>query len=192
MSGNNMQKSFWTLLTIFSLFLGSVKPAFALSLPSFPSCANPQGTTKVSYSEGTHGIVGSGLTYTGKDTVYTLTDDTLTQCFCGKDGEGIQTNWWKASSLTQDEINILKTSGWVYIPAGNLWGLAEAPYVAQNISYSCLPGSTLGTSDSQDNGIGGGEVLGLAATGNSILVYLSFLASVILLYLGIRRIRTNS
>ncbi len=169
-----------------------MRPALAISIPSFPACANPQGTTRVSYSEGIHGIVGSTSQYSGKDTVYTLSDDTLTQCFCAADGSGIQTNWWKASALTENEINILKSDGWIYVPAGNLWGLADAPYVAKNTSYSCLPGAVGGASDTVYDGIGGGEILGLAATGDSILVYSSFLIGAIFLLVGLRRLRHNS
>jgi hypothetical protein len=199
------------LLTIFSLaiFLFSfAAPAFAISTPTFPSCANPQGDVKVTYSDGTHGIVGSTATYTGRDSVYTLSDDTVTQCFCGADGSGIQTNWWKATSLTDDEINILKSEGWVYVPAGNLWGLSDAPYVAKNITYSCLSGgsnnnnnggngggstsSSSTSSESLDTGIGGGDVLGLAATGDSVLVYGSFLLGIVLLIIGLRRIKKQN
>lgn len=192
-----MKKKIIVLSSLFYLLVSTATPAFAVTKPSFPACANPQGTTKVSYADGTHGIVGSTATYTGKDAVYTLSDDTVTQCFCSADGVGIQTNWWKASSLTEEEINILKSEGWFYIPAGNLWGLDQAPYVAQNISYSCLPGSSSSSSSSsnnsssQDNGTGGGDpegsVLGLAATGNIATVYAAFILATTFLFLGLRK-----
>lgn len=188
-----MKKTLIFLTTICYL-LSSTASVFALTIPSFPSCANPQGQIKVTYSDGTHGIVGSGATYTGKDTVYTLSDDTVTQCFCAADGQGIQTNWWKASSLSESDINILKSQGWHYVPTGSLWGLAADPYVAQNLSYRCLGG---GSSTSQDNGVGGGdvlgdstgEVLGLAATGDSILVYASMILGLGLTIIGIKRFK---
>ena len=180
---------FYILVSLFSF----AKPVSAVSTPSFPSCANPQGDVKVTYSDGTHGIVGSTATYTGRDSVYTLSDDTVTQCFCGADGNGIQTNWWKATSLTDNEINILKSEGWVYVPAGNLWGLSASPYVAKNINYSCLPGGSSNSSSSNGEvlgtGTGGGDVLGLAATGDSILIYASFAIGVVLLIIGVRRIK---
>lgn len=201
-----MKNSIWSIL-IASLMLSlTARPIYAVSTPTFPSCANPQGEIKVSYSDGTHGIVGSSDTFTGRDAVYTLSDDTVTQCFCSVDGKGIQTDWWKASSLTEDEVAILKSQGWIYVPAGNLWGLADAPYVAKNTSYSCLPTSSStptpnndgnhssdpGSSSSQDNGTGGGgEVLGLAATGDSIYVYGSFALGALLLILGIARVTKN-
>lgn len=192
-----MKNTIALLASIFYLLV-STTSVFAVSTPSFPACANPQGSLKVSYSEGVHGIVGSGATYTGKDTVYTLSDSTTTQCFCGADGNGIQTNWWKASSLTESEINILKADGWHYVPTGSLWGLAVDPYLAKNISYSCnssssSSGSVQGSSTAQDldTGTGGGEVLGLAATGDSALVYGSFLLGTLLLIVGLRRLKLS-
>ena len=192
-----MKNTIALLASIFYLLV-STTSVFAVSTPSFPACANPQGSLKVSYSEGVHGIVGSGATYTGKDTVYTLSDSTTTQCFCGADGNGIQTNWWKASSLTEAEINILKADGWHYVPTGSLWGLAVDPYLAKNISYSCnssssSSGSIQGSSTTQDldTGTGGGEVLGLAATGDSALVYGSFLLGTLLLIVGLRRLKLS-
>ena len=192
-----MKNTIALLASIFYLLV-STTSVFAVSTPSFPACANPQGSLKVSYSEGVHGIVGSGATYTGKDTVYTLSDSTTTQCFCGADGNGIQTNWWKASSLTEAEINILKADGWHYVPTGSLWGLAVDPYLAKNISYSCnssssSSGSVQGSSTTQDldTGTGGGEVLGLAATGDSALVYGSFLLGTLLLIVGLRRLKLS-
>ena len=186
------------LLTSTFYLLVSTTSVLAVSTPSFPACANPQGSLKVSYSEGVHGIVGSGATYTGKDTVYTLSDSTTTQCFCGADGNGIQTNWWKASSLTESEINILKADGWHYVPTGSLWGLAVDPYLAKNISYSCnsssnSSGSVQDSSTAQDldTGTGGGDVLGLAATGDSALVYGSFLLGALLLIVGLRRLKLS-
>lgn len=189
---------FYSVLILFSF----VSRAFAVTTPSFPSCANPQGSLKVSYSEGTHGIVGSMDTYTGKDAVYTLTEETTTQCFCSKDGAGIQTNWWVASSLTEDEISILKNQDWIYVPNGNLWGLRNDPYLAKNINYSCLPGENDNNNknnsqnSSSDDGIGGGDVLGesgdilgLAATGNSFQVYLAFILGIGLTTLGIYRFK---
>ncbi len=199
-----MKKSIWNkiFITIFYFFVAS--PVYAISTPTFPSCVSPQGSIKVSYSSGTHGIVGSGETYTGTDAVYTLTQDTLTQCFCSSTGEGIQTNWWKASSLSESEVNVLKSLGWIYVPAGQLWGLEVAPYVALNSKYSCLPGSSSNTSSGDSNrgdgnGTGGGEVLGvetgdvlgLAATGDIYLVYTSFALGIGLIYLGIKRLRNH-
>lgn len=183
------------VLVSFALIYGTVKPVFALTSPSFPACSNPQGSVKVSYSSGTHGIVGDSKDYTGSDTVYKLNDDTLTQCFCSNDGSGVQTNWWKVTSLTESEIQALKNLGWFFVPNGSLWGLDDAPYMAQNSSYACKgasagSGGSNSSSDSGQGGVGGGsvlgavDVLGLASTGNISLLYSLFGTGIISLLLG--------
>lgn len=165
-------------------FISLARDAYAAA-PTFPSCLNPQGNIKVSYSNGTHGIVGSTATYTGKDTVYTLSDTTLTQCFCSEKGDGIQTNWWFAGALTDQEIAVYKNAGWYYVPNGALWGLTEGPYLAKNSSYSCNS-SVQGSS--AERGVGGsssGSVLGassiadLASTGTLIPIAISFIAGLL-------------
>ena len=164
-----------------------------VTVPTFPQCTAPQGVVKVSYPSGTHGIAGSTQTYTGSDTVYTLSEDAITQCFCPPEGSGIQSNWWKVSSLTLDEIENLTNQGWIYIPNGAEWGLTEDPYLVKNSSFVCKDGGDDDNDDDDDDddndddgdddddddgqrigGIGGpfgGQVLGastlgLAATGN--------------------------
>lgn len=171
-----MQNRIWIviLLTMFGLFLGS-KTASALEIPNFPSCLNPGGTIKVSYNEGTHGIVGDTSQYNGSDTVYQLDSGNLTQCLCTANGQGIQTNWWKDSSLFAEEKQTLINSGWIYIPNGALWGLEETAYFAKNSNYSCGP----------SGGIGGGEVLGLASTGGSSLPFVSAIVGLAALAFGV-------
>jgi len=157
-----------------------------ISTPTFPSCNKPQGVIKVSYSEGVHGIPGDSKTYTGADTVYSLTNDTLTQCFCSDDEKGIQTNWWKVSSLSSEEIDYLKNLGWVYIPNGANWGLSEAPYMAKNTTFSCKEDRHKDESDDNDDNnddelqgmqLGAGiyeplgDILGLASTGDAPIVW---------------------
>ena len=106
---------------LYILFLSlSSSSVFAVTTPSFPSCGNPQGVIKVQYSSGTHGIVGSSAEHKGSDTVYAVSNDTLTQCFCSEDNNRIQTNWWKIGSLTDSEIQTLRNLGWVYINGGCL------------------------------------------------------------------------
>ncbi|OGG14692.1 hypothetical protein A2875_05030 [Candidatus Gottesmanbacteria bacterium RIFCSPHIGHO2_01_FULL_46_14] len=150
------------------LLVGTITPkAYAQTVPSFPSCSNPQGSVKVSYSEGTHGIVGNGGTFMGSDTVYTLSEGTTTQCFCADNGDGTQTNWWHAASLTEAEIQVLKNQGWISVPNGALWGLTEGEWLAFNNSYSCQGrGQILAASTGT-----GGDVLGLATTGNILTIY---------------------
>lgn len=171
--------------TLVLIALSFTPKAYSQTVPSFPLCASPQGSLKVEYSQGTHGIVGSGTTYTGKDAVYTLSNETSLQCFCDEKGSGIQTNWWKIPELSDSQIQTFKNQGWIYVPNGTLWGLDEAPYLAQNSAYSCKStrgGETSSSQSTSSGGTGGGEILaaaatttqnilGLAATGNLRLIY---------------------
>lgn len=152
---------------------------YAVTAPTFPSCINPQGTLKVQYSDGTHGVPGDTNTYTGADSVYKLTDNTLIQCLCPKNGNGIQTNWWKVSTLSQADIDSLKNDGWIFVPNGSVWGLDNAPYVAKNLKYTCI-GGIGGVSDAKKVG----DVLGLASTGNIASVYFYLISGITLLVLG--------
>lgn len=116
-----------------------------ITIPSFPSCPNPGGTLKASYSTGTHGIPGLGE-FAGSDSVYTQSETTLVQCFCAPNGAGTQTNWWKVSSLSHDQVAELRAAGWIFIPTGLDWGLEDQPYLAKNISFNCNSGSSNGGS----------------------------------------------
>lgn len=211
-----MKRLLATLLLTFAI---STRPVFAvqsLEIPSFPSCLNPAGSVIVNYDTGTHGIAGSSTTYTGKDTVYNVGEGQITQCFCSTDGNGIQTDWWNASSLSEEQVDILKTQGWIYIPNGNLWGLSSNPFVTKNTPYRCLPtgggdpnGGGDGLSDGKSDGrsscpectappTGGqvlgtstGDVLGLAATGDSWMLYSVFGAAILLLIAGANKLRRS-
>lgn len=175
------------LAFLFSLLLlSSATPVFALSTPSFPICTNPQGTLKAFYNTGTHGIAGSSATYTGSDTVYTVSDTTLTQCFCSTTGQGIQSNWWKASSLSDSDLAVLRSQGWIFIPDGSAWGLDSAPYMVQNTEYACVGGTGGGVVTSS------GEVLGLATTGDALFVYAIFSLGIVFLTVGILTKRLTS
>lgn len=133
---------------IYGLFWAT--PASAISTPTFPSCLSGQiGSVVAHYDSGTHGIVGDTNVYTGRDTVYSVTDTTLVQCFCSPTGSGIQTNWWKVGSLDQEQIQALVADGWIYVPSGLAWGLSDSAYFAKNLNYSCSGGSSSG-------GTGGG------------------------------------
>lgn len=187
-----------------------VSPVYAVTTPTFPVCANPQGEIKVSYPDGVHGVPGDTTTYTGKDTVYVLSDATLTQCLCTVNGSGIQTNWWKVSSLTRNEKNILINQGWILIPDGSAWGLDAAPYLAQNSSFACGATSTSSTnpggsggdglSDGRSDGLSScpqctqapsvlgastQAVLGLASTGNIVFILTVISLGIVLLSGGI-------
>ncbi len=171
---------FKTALKIFSLSLLNyfifVQAAVALSQPpQFPSCLNPQGTLKVSYTSGTHGVPGKTEAFSGSDSVYTLEQNSLIQCLCPTGAkDGIQTNWWKIPSLTSADIENFKTQGWIFIPDGLAWGLDPVAYLAKNINYTCRTSA----------GVGGGEVLGLAATGNILTIYTLILAGSLSLTIG--------
>ena len=174
-----------SIVIFLSAFAGK---AYAVTTPSFPLCANPEGQVKSTYDTGTHGVPGDSNAYLGKDTVYTLSENTLTQCLCPANGNGVQTNWWKAGSLTTDEINVLISEGWVLIPDGSSWGLDSAPYLAKNSSYSCTStntGSSGGVSDSESIlATSTQAILSLASTGNKIFIYGVFLSGFALLGLG--------
>lgn len=133
-----MLKRLAIILAQIVLVFALVSAVNAEVVPVFPSCSNPQGTLKVSYASGTHYIVG-GSGVSGSDAVYYTTDNALIQCFCADNGNGIQTNWWKISSLSQDQIDQLVKLGWYYIPSGANWGLEDSPYMAINGNYSCKP-----------------------------------------------------
>lgn len=165
------------LVAIF-FFTLSVGKVVAISAPSFPSCENPSGTLRVSYENGIHGIAGQSAEYRGSDKVYTLSESQVLQCFCPADANGIQTDWWKADQLSQDDIDALLSSGWVYIPNGALWGLDPDPYLARNSSFSC--GGVGGWSNSSNTSSVLGsvtstvqsvypQILGFAQTGQRIL-----------------------
>jgi len=196
-----MKNLFIKLLLIVILLSVSVKPALAVEMPSFPVCSNPQGTVKVAYESGIHGVPGDSNTYSGKDVVYSINPDLSTQCLCTVNGGGIQTNWWKVSSLDPEQKQILINQGWILIPDGSAWGLEKGEYLAKNISYSC--GST-----TTNTGTGGGDglgcathscntttqsvlgsmtkaVLGLANTGNAMFIALVLLSGFALLTSGV-------
>ncbi|TSC88177.1 MAG: Uncharacterized protein G01um101416_200 [Microgenomates group bacterium Gr01-1014_16] len=144
-------------------------------------CTSPSGSVKVSYDSGIHGVPGDLGEYIGSDIVYTVSDTTLVQCFCAVSGSGIQTNWWRDNSLSQSQIDQLVSDGWIYIPDGSAWGLDSVPYLAKNSSYNCDGPAAAG----------GGQVLGLATTGNSTLLYTMLALGGLTLILAILSRRRN-
>lgn len=183
------------------LFLIQSGQVMATETPNFTSCVNPQGQVKASYETGSHGIAGKAGTFEGKDIVYTLSENALTQCFCAVDGAGIQTNFWKIPALSESEIEAFKSQGWIYVPNGALWGLENAQYLAKNSDFSCKSSTTGGSgssnnSNSSSNNSGNGsvlgassggigQVLGLASTGNSVFLLGTALTSGLSLLLGL-------
>jgi len=124
-------------LLAFAVFSASSASAQQVSAPNFPSCDNPQGNLRVSYTSGTHGIPGNSGVFIGSDSVYDVSSQALIQCFCPEQGSGIQTNWWKIPALSQDEIDSFVKQGWIYVPTGSVWGLDDAAYLAKNLTISC-------------------------------------------------------
>lgn len=175
------------LVVLFALSVRfNVPKAYAVVPPDFPSCVNPQGSLKAQYNQGTHGVIGNTNEFKGKDSVYTMNENQTMQCLCTENGQGIQTNWWKISGLSEPDIQILKNSGWFFVPNGALWGLDDAQYMAINRSYSCSgSGNSTGGIGGQVLGASAGSVLGLAITGNTQFILFIILSGLILLSLGV-------
>ncbi len=146
------------IIALFLAFAASTTNAFAVETPQFSSCYAPGGTLIASYGDGQHGIPGDTKTYSGTDTVYQLNTDMVLQCLCPIDTNGIRTEWWKATNISDNDISILTKQGWIYITSGAAWGLDDHAYLARNSSYSC-----------NEHGIGGGSVLGASTQTGSIL-----------------------
>lgn len=174
----------FTVLQFFVLAPTQVRAA-QIQPSDFPVCANPQGSVKSQYASGTHGIPGSSATYQGSDTVYQLSTDKQTQCFCAVDGSGIQTNWLKASGLSEEDINQHKDAGWIYIQNGANWGLDGTAYLSYNSTYSCAGSATGGTGGSV-LGASANAVLGFASTGNIKILLAVTGIGLISLLLGLR------
>lgn len=180
-------------------FCITVYPVTAQTLPTFSSCINPTGTIIAQYLSGTHGIAGVNETKVGSDIVYRLTADTVLQCFCTSDGQGIQTNWWRVADLTKSEIDGFVALGWIYVPDGSLWGLDASPYIVKNLNYLCIGGlgggevssstttsvSTSSSSGSSGGGGGIGSVLGLAWTGSLVSILTLFTVGLLFIALGL-------
>ncbi len=194
-----MNKILFTLVLL--LVAMPVRLVRAANVPDFPTCSNPQGVLQVSFDAGIHGIVGNPGEFTGSDKVYSVNDAQEVQCFCSTDGNGIQTNWWKVSSLSQEEIQTLKNLGWVFVPNGADWGLDQGTYMAQNTNYSCggtggggstTTTSTGSTTSSAASTSADPSVLGLAATGDTWMVGLLAILSGTSFILGVASRRLNN
>jgi hypothetical protein len=180
------QKFVSVILAVISV-LTMAQIAHAATTPNFPTCIAPSGSVKANYDNGTHGIVGDTNTYTGKDTVYTISDNALTQCFCPGNGAGIQTNWVKAGIFSENDQKVLIAQGWIYIPTGKVWGLEDVAYLAKNESFSCrgTDSKVAGASATNSHKNEAGNVLSLASTGNFSFLLGTFILSIIFLAGGI-------
>lgn len=108
------------------------------SEPSFPNCSTKtKGSGDwVTSGSGFHHIPGQEATIEGSDDVYYLEGDNFVQCLCGIDGNGVQTSWWNASQVDEEDISSYVSSGWYY-EQGQSWNLINHPYLAKNTNYSC-------------------------------------------------------
>jgi len=208
-----MNKKFASLIGISAvLYLTAAPVVSANYVPNFGTCLNPQWSkTQVNYNANPeHGVIGVG-SFAGTDTIYASNGNVM-QCLCTDSGAGYQTNWLKASDLSQYQIDDLKTQGWIYIPDGSEgWGFDKGPYLAKNISYTCTactptptpsvsvtptptvtptPGPTEtptpGPSATPTPGtqVGAASANNLASTGSSLIVYGSLLVGTASLILG--------
>lgn len=124
-------------IILFLAFLMSAAAVFASDPPLF-SCQNPVGDVSASYNTGTHGVPGDSTRYYGSDEVYKIDEIHTLQCLCIQNSEtGIQSNWWKVSSLPAEEREVFLRRGWELVPDGSRWGLDTAPYLVKNAEFSC-------------------------------------------------------
>lgn len=162
-----MKKLSIAILSLIVIFMASATPALAVTTPDFGSCQNPQiAASQINYGSN-HGVIGKTQTYSGKDTIYQLSNGNVTQCLCPDSGTGIQTDWYKVSGISENDIHVLEKQGWTYVVTGSSWGLEDVPYLAKNIDYTCH-----------------GEQV-LAATGTDFAIYGLILAAVISLSAGL-------
>jgi hypothetical protein len=187
------KKILLTSITAAGLFLGAATPAQAYSMPEFGSCLNPQWNKTQENHGSNHGVVGIG-SFSGVDTIYESNGNVL-QCLCVEDGRGYQTNWLKADKLSQNDIDTLKTQGWI-VAHGKDWGLHDSKYMAKNIEYTCAectptPTPVTGTPTPTESVPGPtatpkpeekkeAPVLGgLAPTGNAFVIYMAIMAGAV-------------
>jgi hypothetical protein len=65
------------------------------------------------------------------------------QCYCPATGtDGIQTNWWLADSLSEEDRNYYVSMGW-FLVNGEQWNLGNHWFLAKNMDAICaLPSPT--------------------------------------------------
>jgi uncharacterized membrane protein YgcG len=208
-------KNFSSIFISIWLLALSTSPIAAQIDPPLFSCVTPVGSVSAEYSSGTHGIVGDTQTYTGSDSVYTIDQNHVLQCFCPAEGtNGIQSNWWLLDDVGQEEIDFFIRRGWILVPDGSLWGLRSASYLVKNDTFTCSgtggggnsggSSSNSSSSNSDNSGTGGsvsnttqargGYVLGadtLAATGSVQKIWLTVILGVTSAFLAIKLSRVD-
>jgi hypothetical protein len=178
-----MTRFFITFSLLIVLLVCKTSPAQAVMDPPLFSCLQPIGTLTSSYSIGVHGIPGDGRTYSGSDRVFSIDQSHVLQCFCPSDSSnGIQSNWWRVNELTPEDQDFFIRRGWVFVPNGQPWGLAESPYLVKNDSFQCQESgrggqgggdsSTTSTTDGSTSTADqkanrGGSILGISSLANT-------------------------
>lgn len=105
--------------------------------PVFPPCPEGGGIVKEFYPEGWHWILGIEGNQFGADKVFNIGDNNFIQCYFPPNGtEGIQTNWFAANNLTQEDIDDFVSQGWTFVTEGYAWGLPVQFYLAKNQSFT--------------------------------------------------------
>ena len=118
----------------FTAWLLLAAKVFAYDAPVFPTCIDPQGSEIISQEstafnpDGTRGV---GNVY------YRISDDKIMQCYCDESANGSQTNWWKVSGLSQEELEYFQQEGWNYVQNGSNSGFEDAPYLVKSSSFNC-------------------------------------------------------
>ena len=124
--------------TVLGFFGVSLLAQANVNPPSFSTCQSFYGTDGdfASHETGTHQIVGGGL-LEGFDNVYSQDGGNYLQCYCPVEGEdGIQTVWWLADDLSEEDVNYYKAMGWFY-ENGLQWNLGDHWYLAKNSASVC-------------------------------------------------------
>jgi len=144
---NSIYQSSLTVLSAVA-FMTSVglMPAsnvLANEVPSFPGCTTLTTNTGnwSSQLDGTHHIPGQEAPIAGVDNVYFISNDNFVQCLCPVEGNGIQTVWWNADQLSDEEKNSYVSQGWFKL-SGSDWNLRNHSYLAKNSEYNCKPVAT--------------------------------------------------
>lgn len=185
-----MNKKLIASLVMAPLFMAlSATSASAYSVPDFGTCLNPQVSASQENTGSNHGVVGyTNQAFSGTDKIYSLADGNVMQCLCTNDGKGYQTNWLKATNISESDRKVLESKGWEYFADAGSWGLSGA-YLAKTNTYECVactptPTTTPGPT-ATPTPTAKGEVLGLAPTGNITFIYGLIVAGATALIAGI-------
>ena len=108
-------------------------------------CGDIHGTLVAKYPSGWHWIVSFSPNQWGADKVKNVGYDNYIQCFCPRKLEGfeplfrhgVQTNWLKASNVSNETQQKLLSQDWLWVNNGADFGLAPEPYLAKNIKWDC-------------------------------------------------------